>query len=191
VDKAFWRHQLHADSVLRQLFELEKGRVAELLRAVTSLDRGREEFVVVNTEGALDTTISGVRLGLRVDRIDRLDDGSVVILDYKTGAPKQFLDGEGVPKEMQLIVYACAVSDPVAGLGLVNVDSRSVGISGAGPAFSTYENWDDVLANWKRAVGAAAANLQQGDVRIDGLQSDQQARGLALLSRIRELRHAD
>jgi probable DNA repair protein len=191
VDKAFWRHKLHADSVLQQLFELEQQRVAGLLHAVISLDRGREEFVVVNTEGVLDTAISGVQIGLRVDRIDRLDDGSVVILDYKTGTPKQFLDGDGEPKDMQLIVYACAVRDPVAGLGLVNIDSRSVGISGAGPALSAHEAWDEALANWKRMVEAAAADLQQGDVRIDGLQSDQQARALALVSRIRELRHAN
>jgi len=186
--KAFWSYERNADPVLQQLFVLEQGRVARLLRAVVALDRGREEFAVVVTEGSLDAVISGVQLSLRVDRIDQLNDGSIVILDYKTGATKQFLGGDGNPKDMQLVVYACAVKDPVAGLGLVNIDSRSVGIIGAGSALTPDLNWDELLEDWRRKVELAAAQMQRGDVRIDRLQTDQKARPLALLSRIRELR---
>jgi len=186
--KAFWRRERHADSVLKQLYGLEQQRVARLLRAVISLDQGRDNFAVAETEGELDTVISGVRLALRVDRIDRLENGAIFILDYKTGMPKQFLDGNGEPKDMQLLVYACAVQASVAGLGLFNVDSRSVGIDGAGQMFTPVLNWDETLANWKSKVEYAAADLQCGDVRIDRLQNDKRARALALLSRIRELR---
>lgn len=188
VGKSFWRHERQADAVLKQLFGLEQQRVAALLRSVIELDRQRDDFSVVETEGTLDTTISKVRLGLRVDRIDRLVDGSLVILDYKSGMHRTFLNGDGEPRDMQLVVYASAVHDPVAGLGLVNVDSRAVDIDAAGRAFAADLDWDAALDKWKHQVQVAVAELQQGDVRIDGLQTIQAARTLGLLSRIQELR---
>ena len=188
LSKTFWRHERNADPVLKQLFELEQGRVGQLLQAVIAMDRQREWSVVAATEGVLDTVLNDMQLSLRVDRIDRLDDGSVVILDYKTGMPKQFLDGDGEPKDMQLVVYAIAAEDPVAGLGLVNVDSRAVSINGAGRGLTPDLDWDDALAAWTREVEVAASELKIGDIRVDRLQTDQRARTLSLLSRIREHR---
>ena len=189
LKKAFWRHEKNADSTLLQLFALEQERVAQLLRAVVLLDRERGPFQVGDTEGALDVVVSGVRLSLRIDRLDRLDDGSLVILDYKTGAPKRFLDRDGDPHDMQLVVYASAVKETVAGLGLVNIDSRKIGIDAAGRDFTPKMNWDDELGRWKLQVAEAASELQRGDVRVDRLQSTDAARTLGLLSRIGELRH--
>jgi len=186
--KAFWRHEQNADPMLQQLFSLEQKRVMTLLGAVVKLDRSREAFHVRNTEGALDVVVSGVRLGLRIDRLDQLSDGSLVILDYKTGSRKRFLDRSGDPNDMQLVVYASAVEEPVAGLGLVNIDSRGVDIEAAGRDFTPKIDWDNELNRWKIQVTDAAAEMQRGDVRLDALQSNDAARPLGLLSRIGELR---
>jgi probable DNA repair protein len=188
VNKAFWRYEKNADATLRQVFALERQRVSKLLHAVMLVDTEREPFHVGDTEGALEVVISGVRLGLRVDRIDRLDDGSVVILDYKTGTPKRFLDRHGDPNDMQLVVYASAIKEPVAGLGLVNIDSRNVGIDAAGRDFTPKMDWDTELERWKMQVADAASELQRGDVRLDGDQTTDSARALSVLSRIGELR---
>jgi probable DNA repair protein len=188
VGKAFWRHEKNADATLRQVFALEQERVTRLLQAVVLLDREREPFQIGDTEGALDVVVSGVRLSLRIDRLDRLEDGSLVILDYKTGARKRFLDRNGDPNDMQLVVYASAVKEPVAGLGLVNIDSRNVDIDAAGRDFTPRMDWDEELGRWKLQVAQAAEALQRGDVRVDGLQSTDSARTLGLLSRIGELR---
>jgi len=189
-DKAFWSHQRHADRVLKKLFELEQQRVVHLLRLVVELDRKREDFSIVQVEDSLDAVIEDVRLRLRVDRIDQLENGGIVILDYKTGQHRQFLGGDGEPREMQLVVYAKAVRGSVDGLGLVNVDSRSVDIAGAGRLLTPDLDWDDKLSQWKGEVESAAGSLQRGDVRVDRLQTTQAARTFALLSRIGEL-HRD
>jgi probable DNA repair protein len=188
ISKAFRRHERNADPTLQQVFALEKDRVARLLRAVVLLDREREPFQVCDTEGALDVVVSGVRLSLRIDRVDLRSDGSLVILDYKTGAQKRFLDRNGEPNDMQLVVYASAVKEPVAGLGLVNIDSRNVDIDAAGRDFTPEMDWDEELDRWKLQVAEAANDLQRGDVRVDGLQTTESARTLGLLSRISELR---
>lgn len=191
VQAAFLRHEKNADLVLLQLLALEKHRVAALLKSVVMLEGDREPFVIIDTERELDLRIDGVQLSLRIDRIDQLDDHSIVILDYKTGARKQFFDRDGEPKDLQLVVYACAVSEAVADLGLFNIDSRGVDIDGAGRHFTPKIDWDDSFSRWKGLVAGAAANLRRGDVRLEALQTNDSARTLMLLSRLGEIRRAD
>lgn len=184
---SFARHESSADAVLQQLLELEKQRIDQLLRQALALDSEREDFQIVKTEAPLETMVSGVRIRLRVDRIDELRDGGVIILDYKTGKRRQFLDTDAEPREMQLVVYAMAAEEPVVGLGLFNIDSRAVGIDGAGKTFTPDLEWDESLSRWIGEVREMASEIKQGDVRINRLLSSQLARPLSLLSRIREL----
>ncbi len=188
LQTAFARHERYADPVLGALLELERQRDAELLRQVITLDTARKPFRIAQVEAATDVLLDGIRLGLRIDRIDQLDDGELVILDYKTGMRKVFRRSDGIPNDMQLVVYAFAVSEPVAGLGLINVDSRSVDIDAAGTEFTPELDWSETLSQWKQAVLVAARDLRRGDVRINGLLDRQAARSLSLLSRIAELR---
>lgn len=187
VDAAFVRHERFADSVLQELFKLERQRTAALLSRVIEADRGREAFSVGTVERAIEGRLGPITLSLRCDRIDELPDGQVVILDYKTGARKRFLRS-GEPDDLQLVVYACVAQHRVGGLGLFNVDSGFLGIDGVGPAMSDSPSWDADLQRWKQEVFAAADGLAKGDVRIKTEQAISDARPLALLSRVAELR---
>lgn len=191
VQGAFGRHYNNADSVLRALLNLEARRVRQLLGRVVDLDRSREPFTIADAETPRELTVEGLRLRLRVDRIDRLDNGELVILDYKTGQERRFLSRDGKPKDLQLVIYAFAVDEAVSDLGLVNIDSRSISISGAGRTFTPDLDWGAALQDWRNDVQGAAARMSRGDVRINGLLSRQAARPLALLSRIAELRRDD
>jgi probable DNA repair protein len=187
LDLAFGRHERSADNVLLRLLAMERGRVDRLLRIFLSVDTNREAFVVDSVEKKVELAEAGVRLELRVDRIDRMPDGSVVIIDYKTGAEKTFLTRQGEPKEFQLVAYACAIDEPVAELALANVDSRSVVFHAAGAR--AMENWPDVLAGWADRVRDACAEISRGDVRINRRQSTDDARPLNLLTRFTERRN--
>jgi RecB family exonuclease len=189
VQLAFARHERYADPVLKELLLLERRRVQKLLSGLIVIDLGRESFAIASVEQALDVALSGIRLKLRIDRQDRLDDGSLIILDYKTGVKKRFLDGQREPLQIQLVVYACAVNEEVAGLGLVNIDSRSIDFDGAGRSFTSTDTWEDDLRRWKSRVMDAASQIQSGDVRINMLQGSDASRPLSLLSRVEELRH--
>ena len=189
IDGAFAWHERDADPVLLQLLTLERRRVAGLLSEFIALDVQREPFAVADVERKLELAESGVIIELRIDRIDRLPDGRVVIIDYKTGAEKKFLDGQGNPREIQLVAYACALGEPVAALALANVDSRSVGFHGVGEGFADDDDWPAKLENWSGLVRAACVGLSRGDVGIDARQSVDDARALNLLSRFTELRN--
>lgn len=186
VDQAFRRHERHADTMLRQLLALEKRRSIALLHDVVTYDRQRETFSIFSVEQEIVTTLGSLQLKLRCDRIDGLGGGPIVILDYKTGLARKFLT-RGEPGDMQLVVYACAVEQEVAALGLYNVDTRAVLIDGAGPALRDVDDWPTVLSRWKKAVMHAADQIAEGDVRLNAHQGIQAARPLNLLSRFSEL----
>ncbi len=193
VSAAFIRHERHVDPVLRQILILEQARVVALIERLVTVDLERETFSIADVELSLSVTISGVSFSCRVDRLDQLNDESLVILDYKTGTKKRLLGRDREPTQLQLVVYACAIDEKVSGLGLFNVDSRSIEIDGAGPAFSSTDTssdtWSDDLNRWKLRVENAAAGIQGGDVRVNISQGSDALRPLGLLSRAEELRH--
>ena len=188
VAASFHQLERNADPVLQYLLMLERRRVGELLKGVIAMDAARETFEIASVENAVDAEINGIRLHLRYDRVDRVDGGQVVVLDYKTGAPKRLLDRNGDPKEMQLLTYACAISDPIAGIGLVNIDTRNIAIDAVGRTFTPDLDWDAALPRWLERVRNAAGEIRNGDVRINAWQTTKDARPLSLLSRIGELR---
>jgi probable DNA repair protein len=187
VHAAFRPQERHADPVLKILLSLEMERVQHLLKGVIALEAEREQFQIKSVEEKVDASIGGIEFRLRVDRVDQDTDGEILILDYKTGAPKRLLDRSGEPKELQLVVYTFALAGPVSGIGLLNVDTRSIAMDGAGRKLSPKLNWDDALARWKEKVTVAANAIAAGDVRINTLQNTQAARPLSILSRYQEL----
>ena len=189
IDFAFGRHESNADRVLLALLAMERRRVAGLLHDFIAIDIARDAFIVDSVERSVEFAEAGVRLKLRVDRIDRLPDDRIAILDYKTGAEKKFLTAKGEPKEIQLVAYACAVDEPVAALALVNVDSRTMGFNGAGAGYTDPEMWPEQLAGWSNLVRSACAELTAGDVRMNMSMAVADARPLNLLTRFTELRN--
>jgi probable DNA repair protein len=188
VKAAFPRYERHADSVLRELFALERQRVARLLRELAEVDAEREPFGIHALEQASEFMLAGVRLRLRIDRIDRFDDGSVAILDYKTGSGRKFLDSSGEPADAQLVVYSIATTEPVAALGIYNVDSRETALDASGRDAIGDDAWREALQRWSRSIERAAGDFAAGDVRIRHWQTLRDARPLNILSRFGELR---
>ena len=188
LQKAFARHERHADEVLQEILGLERKRIARLIRQVVNLDLERNKFSIADVEVSLQAVIGGLTLRLRVDRIDKVQDGEIVILDYKSGMHRKFLGRDRMPNDIQLVVYSCAIDEPVAGLGLVNVDSRSIDIDGAGKDLTPDLDWAGALPQWQDEVANAASEIRRGDVRIGYAKDTEKSRPYGLLSRISELR---
>ncbi len=184
---AFARHERNSDAVLFELLRLERHRVAQVLRRFVAIDTTREDFAVAGVETQIDYSRGPVRLRFRVDRIDRVTDGSLVIVDYKTGAHKSFLLASGEPRDAQLVAYAAAIDEPVSALALAWLDSRDVTFSGAGNGFAPRDDWADVLATWIADIHEACDRFATGDVRINPQQNLRDARQLNLLSRYTEV----
>ena len=69
-------------------WDLEKQVVLRVMTEWMALEESRSEsFVVDQLEAGQSLSLGGVTLSLRPDRIDRMDTGGRLIIDYKSRAP--------------------------------------------------------------------------------------------------------
>ncbi len=156
----------------REVYFVERRRLVELLLQWLAFEATRAPFKVAAREAPLEVAFGGLRLRVRLDRLDRLPDGSAVVVDYKTGrcAPADWQ----VPRmnEPQLPFYAVgAALDGVRGVAFARVDrarpqwlQRPPGDAGdEGEAAEAA--WQSLAAEWRADLTATAAGILAGDAR--------------------------
>jgi putative RecB family exonuclease len=77
----------------------------EQLQDFLAVARTADRPEVLHTEEWFDVQIAGTKVAGRIDRIDRSPDGSVNIVDYKTGKARS---QENADESLQLSIYAMA-----------------------------------------------------------------------------------
>lgn len=93
------------DPLQRELYERDGTQQLTDFLAARRADAG--SFEVVSTEKQFKVEIAGVQVSGRIDRIDRMPDGAIRIVDYKTGKAKDQKDAD---KSLQLSIYALAAA---------------------------------------------------------------------------------
>jgi probable DNA repair protein len=113
--------------------ELEEQRLTRLVTEWLEYERQRVRFDVAATEVASTVAVAGLTLKLRLDRVDRLDDGSLLVIDYKSGnvSPKSWELPR--PDDVQLPLYAGFALPPqqeLGGLVFAKVKPGEIGFTG-------------------------------------------------------------
>lgn len=109
----------------------ELRRLVALLPRWLELEARRPPFVVEGTEVERMLSLGGLEVKLRIDRIDRLADGRIVLLDYKSGSVSRDWS-EDRPANPQLPAYATCVGGSLAAVAYGQVRStecRFVGVA--------------------------------------------------------------
>jgi hypothetical protein len=183
VTSALAAARLKADPVLRHLLELEAEWLAARVRELLEVDRARPPFVIEGIEQPATARIGQLELSLRLDRVDRLADGSLAVIDYKTSASAEasaWLDDR--PKLPQLPMYMQALGpDRVSAVAFARIRSGStgyVGLTRDATAFPDlkapgakgwprdYATWEELLDAWRRRLDALAGEYVAGDARL-------------------------
>jgi ATP-dependent helicase/nuclease subunit B len=86
---------------------LEEARLAALLVEWLRYESERVPFTVAETELKSTARIGDIELHLRLDRVDRLNDDSLLVIDYKSGGVSPKLWDLPRPDDVQLPQYAC------------------------------------------------------------------------------------
>ena len=113
------------ERVPRRYLELEERRLQRLVSDWLDYEAARFEFEVLETEAERTVEIAGISLDLRLDRIDRLNDGTLLVVDYKTGSVTTKDWELPRPNDVQLPLYAsCGLKDDERLGGLVFASVR-------------------------------------------------------------------
>ncbi|MEM7193467.1 MAG: PD-(D/E)XK nuclease family protein [Pseudomonadota bacterium] len=152
-----------------------------------------EPFSVESTESRLNVTFSGVEIELSIDRIDRFEDGSLGLIDYKTGrtdSPRAWWQQR--PVSPQLPLYVSSLDTPVslvafgkleAGdcrmIGIAN-DNRELPFAEKIPGVYPYKHhnglgadvpdWNELLQDWRHQIEEMCSEFDAGFASVDPLR---------------------
>lgn len=162
---------------------IEKSRLTRLLCDWLEVEKKRPPFSVKSIEQAITTSVAEIPLTLRVDRIDQLASGELLIIDYKTGMPS-ITDWLGDrPNEPQLPLYCVTNQEPVSGLLFAQVRSDSKQFKGLvanekidiqGTYTFEYlkdehrhQSWDALIGYWQKVLVIIGQQFYQGFAKVD------------------------
>ena len=172
----------HLADLLPMLQQLEKERAIALMQRWLQFELQRAPFVVRGLEQRFHWEQGALRLSLVIDRIDQIDDGRLIVLDYKTGNSLAGLQPDwsrARPVSLQLPFYASLLaqeSEPVAALVLAKLNPRDLVIKGLADgdvgmgklddfsgwdAFSGW-TWTQVMQHWSGAITRLAGEFCAG-----------------------------
>ena len=157
-----------------RLAELERERLAKVAREWLEVEKRRAPFEVISTEEKTTLRVAGLEFSARIDRIDRLEGGGHVLIDYKTGGNPGTRHWEGPrPDDPQLPLYAAAVPgdlDAVAFAKVKTGEMKFIGYARAEhlvPSVKPPPDWPALLEGWKKDAEALGAAFAAGDARVD------------------------
>jgi ATP-dependent helicase/nuclease subunit B len=105
-------HEIFAQ-VPPSYLELEKIRLDRLIHEWIDFEKSRAPFEVQQVEAERTVTIAGLSMKLRLDRVDRLIDGSPLVIDYKTGNVNPRSWDLPRPDDLQLPLYKVFGLEPL------------------------------------------------------------------------------
>ena len=201
-------HQLRPhlrERMPRRYLELEEQRLVRLVTEWLDYEAARIEFEVADTEVNRTVHLAGLTLDLRLDRIDRLNDGSQLVIDYKSGivSPKSW--DLPRPDDVQLPLYAGFALDPgevLGGLVFAKVRTGDLAFAGrvgdaAATLFTGLKGGSPLVKNpftaeqlldWRECIQQLAKDFLSGKAEVDPRDPPKTCErcGLQTLCRIQE-----
>jgi len=164
-----------------RLRALEQERICRLLQVWLDIEAQREPFRVIAREAPYVLKIAGLEIRLKVDRIDQLDDGSKVLIDYKTGQvnPAGWFDVR--PEEPQLPLYSMLVEGDKSAVLIARIRAGDCAFRGVVaradlipglPQKTTLmrevtAHWPEVFGQWAEVMTALARDFRAGHAEVD------------------------
>jgi len=173
----------YARRLPRRFLDMEGERVVALVRQWLEVELKRSPFTVVQTEFDEKVTIGGLSIVARPDRLDELENGARVVIDYKTGncTKNAWLPDKMI--EPQMLLYGIGSDfDAIAFASLKLPGTKFVGISkdeGILPNVKSLdkevrwreqieglEGWDDLKERWREALTRLAEDFVAGNCKV-------------------------
>lgn len=162
--------------------QLEKQRLQKLMLQWLEFEKQRPPFKVIAKEHTATINLHTMQISIRIDRIDELQDGSKLVIDYKTS--KQLNVNHWFserPEEPQLPLYTLLDADKLTGITFAQIHPDDIHFKG----ISDYEldiagiksisaakpqaglNWNEQLAQWRTTFYKLSHDFCAGVATVD------------------------
>jgi ATP-dependent helicase/nuclease subunit B len=156
---------------------LEVEVIVELIERLLQVELQRSPFQVQHVENKLELLLGELVFSLRIDRIDQLDNGGSLLIDYKTG--QIALPDWSHPRlvEPQLPAYAIGMENHDVALSFVSVNAKKLefkGVAGVDsdikgvspmhkvPRLKQFDNWPTMLEFWRKSLNNLGQEFANG-----------------------------
>lgn len=161
------------------LCKIESERQSQLINQWLTKEKQRPPFSVVAIEQAQTIQFNGMNISIRIDRVDQLQDGRYLIIDYKTGTANiNAWKGER-PREPQLPLYALTYGQDIKGISFAQINIKDQCFNGAAESnicegineleknrADLPRTWNEALAQWQHTLSQLLKEFQQGHCAI-------------------------
>ena len=163
--------------------QIEQRRLVRLVRGWLNEEKKRDYFTVIATEEKRSIQVGDLVLNARLDRVDELEDGQHIVIDYKTRKQSiQTMIGER-PDEPQLPLYlVMAEVQQAVGAAFASVKLGAMGFTAivrdqnllpGVKAFSEvngckqFNSWEELIAAWQHNLTHLAMGFSSGDAKVN------------------------
>jgi ATP-dependent helicase/nuclease subunit B len=162
--------------------QLEIHRQSQLIEAWLATEIERQPFAVAANEESIKISFAGLPLNLRLDRMDRLESGELVLIDYKTGTPNTKSWGSDRPEEPQLPLYCLCYNQDIDAILFAQVNAKEIAYKGLGELTQSLDgvidcskaqtldlpsNWSEIQDHWRNSLEQLAEEFLQGDCSLE------------------------
>ena len=168
---------------------IEQARLEHIIGKWLLFEKERQPFTILEQEERQCVTVGGIEVNIRADRVDRLENGELVILDYKTGecSPSDW-DGPR-PNEPQLPIYAVTADFPIAGVFFARLKAGKVGFQGLAHSSNVVPGvrvsdrqppLEHTIGEWREVLDQLGRDFRAGRATVDPKDPYQTCRYCAL-----------
>lgn len=175
VDHGLFLLKNSATTLGNTILRIERQRTVDLIKLWLHQERARAPFKVLERETTVEAEIGGMQIKIRIDRIDEMESGQRLAIDYKTGRAdiREWIGDR--PDNLQMPVYA--VSDKADGVAIASLRKDDVKMRGIITSDATDglldasalperlelpNGWDNLKEHWQATLERLGGEYQAG-----------------------------
>lgn len=157
----------------KRFTKIEHQRLVRLTLEWLHEEKKRSDFKVIAIEDKRSIELGGIVLTIRLDRVDKLNDEQLIIIDYKIGDSSVNTMRGKRPDEPQLPLYLVASQPDATAVVLAQVKTGKMKFKALArdsnllPGVKADPEWKQLVASWSTDLTRIAVSFSEGDAKVN------------------------